>query len=323
MEELVFSKRLWNWTCNNFHVKFGLFIGELQAVFYAKCILWRCFWWSIYIKCFAKLYVCVESLKLQKLVWVPFSRRRRRSFFTTNTYNPSYLAFTNYMLSNVNLKSYIQVENFTAVGSQQAKYEQTPQASLKLRAVGCNWNEKGELDLPLNTSSFKKFLIFVHFWILHKSWSIAQESFFQVSKMNRFLVAQIGEVIFSLLSFCLSPFLQDQNSFVWHVNFSRTSAERWWKAPDLHLNTLWMSKQPPLRHFVTWSLTEFKQTGTRTHAFGLLVRVVHHWTTITLIPLFAFDLHWLPTHFQELLQSVLFFYIFGIRCQPFTSSPGT
>ena len=93
------------------------------------------------------------------------------------------------------------------MGSQQAKYKQTPQSGSTLQTVGCDW--KGRRDWTILLTSKVFFIRKTSISIisnLHKRSSIAHRLVFQSLKINRFLFAQIGEVTLSRLSFCLLTF---------------------------------------------------------------------------------------------------------------------
>ena len=185
------------------------------------------------------------------------------------------------------------------MGSQQVKYRQTPQTCCTLRTVGCDWSGRGDCNIFKYIFKISKTLLHskkFNFFIskLHKRLFIAQNQSCQSSEINRFRVAQIGEVIFSLRSLLfLSSSVKVKRSLCAHSLVTLIPAKRWSEAP-------WSSSQFPLDMQTTLTLTHFTVvhntmpflTGTRTHASGSPGRDVNHWTTITLVLTFALTLYW-------------------------------
>ena len=118
-----------------------------------------------------------------------------------------------------------------AMGSQQAKYEQTPQSCLELWTVGCDWKGRGDRTTitDLETSHHPKDFNFCHSKNCTRDNLLHKISLFKVLKINRFLVAQICEVT-CFLSFSVSQLVLQGQGSVNHVHVSSNSAKRWWEA---------------------------------------------------------------------------------------------
>ena len=115
------------------------------------------------------------------------------------------------------------------MGSQQARYKQTPQSCLELRTVGCDWKRRGDwttltqLKTLLDTKHFnffqsknctKDYLMhklksFQKFWDQpFSSYTIWRSDFFSVLSLSLHSSCQ-GQRFFSLIT-CMSVFGDDQ-----------------------------------------------------------------------------------------------------------------
>ena len=187
----------------------------------------------------------------------------------------------------------------------------------------CDWNLNWTTITYLKTFQNAKDFIFCYSLNCTKKNLLHKISLFKVLKINRFLAAQIGEVIPSLNFLWLlissvkvkSLYLSCAHSLV-----TLNTSQKVVGGPLIFVSFIlrYAVNRTPTHFHVVPDITPFL-TGTRTHAPGLPGRDANHWTTIALILTFASTSYWFSHPISVTFLWNRFFCLLGLHYQPFSS----
>ena len=206
---------------------------------------------------------------LRMIEYAYCSRQRTKSFSTTHAYNSSNLALTSHVTLTRRVISRWRTRTIFRFRdpSRRGKWEERKSNSLTETTVvlcaessGLGLEKEGGLNLSQNSSSMEN----VQFLYISKNCTkdiLCKRNSFSSSENQQFSSCTKWRSDFLSVFLVFSLFHLCQKCFIWHVNMSWTSAKRWWEAPDLHLNSLWISTHLWFLQIKTWSMT--KQISSR------------------------------------------------------------